>query len=97
MRLSFFVYMFACVTEEELISRHRPPQQGVDPTLNELYKECKELKKRVKRVSSMLAETEAQRCEDRKAYEQDLKIYAEKSQSLLLEKNTASLIELAQV
>ena len=65
--------------------------------VDEQAREIKDMKKRIRRVSALLAETETQRCAERMIYERDTEKMKHDWESANLEVNTAHMIEITQV
>jgi len=84
-------------SNQQATSSSEKRQQSSFEKYEEISGENRELKKRIKRMSLLVQETEGQRSTDRIIREQYAKDCDAKATAALMEKNTAHMIQLTQV
>lgn len=90
--------MLSCIVDDSTIAQHEQHRgsQNYRTTLD-LQRENKDLKKRLKRISNILAETEDQRKTDQAAFEKAMSHKDQEFATRLMDMNTAHVIENTQV
>ena len=96
--------MFTCIVEDSTQPYNNEPTSKFSHSNSSNFENhstyednVKELKRRIKRISNLLSETEAQRCTERTVYERSAKDMQISHEKIIMDLNTAHIIELTQV
>ncbi len=88
--------MFACVVDD-VDKKYSGASKQLFLNYDELIQENKDIRRRLKRLSSLLIDAEAQRSSDRVQYEKKITDKDKAHSELLMERNTSHMMEMAQV